>query len=365
MTFIHDLDNSNDSQAIQEYAEQARNLIKNPGQLADLEKARDAFNQALLTGTGTVGSLLTHKGLAGLKKRRLDPMFKRGKRVVQQAREGIEERVQGARAQVQNEIDNVPRRLGASIQQDGTDGGAETGDTVAESSLVDRADTFLARAAARRAARRGVVSSMRTEAQSEAERFGDEVADAGAQAASAPAPSVLDDAPTDELAEALSRRAAALEFAQGLAGLHNDGVTGVKNLSNDQLLEVRNEYRTQIGKVRQAQSDIDDIRAGQSADEPQGLGEQTGTTAAEQTGTTAAAAAQTGEEVGEKVAAAGTKAAVTDAELGGPEDIAGDIISVAVGLGTLFAGLGSQKAAPEPTLLPQVQPTVQRGLAGY
>ena len=51
----------------------------------------------------------------------------------------------------------------------------------------------------------------------------------------------------------------------------------------------------------------------------------------------------------------------TDAELGGPEDIAGDVIALGVGIGSLLFGLhkSHQNSAPPPLL--QINPTMQLG----
>ena len=60
---------------------------------------------------------------------------------------------------------------------------------------------------------------------------------------------------------------------------------------------------------------------------------------------------------------AGTRLAETDAELGGPEDPFGDVISGIVGLGTLLGGIFGAKAKhlpPQPSYVP-INPTFQSG----
>ena len=60
---------------------------------------------------------------------------------------------------------------------------------------------------------------------------------------------------------------------------------------------------------------------------------------------------------------AGTRLAETDAELGGPEDPFGDVISGIVGLGTLLGGIfGAKKKhlPPQPSYVP-INPTFQSG----
>ena len=75
-----------------------------------------------------------------------------------------------------------------------------------------------------------------------------------------------------------------------------------------------------------------------------------------------AAGAGLGDEVGENAGKAAVTTATTDAELGGPEDIFGDVVALAAGLGTLFGGLGGEKKAPTPVLRTPVNPSSERGL---
>ena len=53
----------------------------------------------------------------------------------------------------------------------------------------------------------------------------------------------------------------------------------------------------------------------------------------------------------------------SDAETGGPEDIAGDVVTAVVGLGTLMAGLFAHKRnLPRPPPMPTLTPTVEFGV---
>ena len=54
--------------------------------------------------------------------------------------------------------------------------------------------------------------------------------------------------------------------------------------------------------------------------------------------------------------------ATVDAELGGPEDIVGDVVAGAIGVGTLLFGLGSSHKNNDPPPIKQINPTLQYGV---
>lgn len=59
---------------------------------------------------------------------------------------------------------------------------------------------------------------------------------------------------------------------------------------------------------------------------------------------------------------AGKRAGEDDAEMGGPDDIVGDVISVAIGVGTLIGGLFHKKHTIPPVIQPNVTSAVQIGV---
>lgn len=68
------------------------------------------------------------------------------------------------------------------------------------------------------------------------------------------------------------------------------------------------------------------------------------------------------EDLGKTAADAVEAAATTEAELGGPEDPLADILSLGVGLGTMFGGLGNIKHQALPTYRRPVNPSVVYGI---
>jgi hypothetical protein len=95
----------------------------------------------------------------------------------------------------------------------------------------------------------------------------------------------------------------------------------------------------------------------------------TATKSAEQAAAKAAAKASgedveesLGEDLGKKAAAALATSAETEAELGGPEDPIADIVSLGLGLGTLFGGLGGVEHQKLPTYRQPVNPSVVYGI---
>lgn len=73
-------------------------------------------------------------------------------------------------------------------------------------------------------------------------------------------------------------------------------------------------------------------------------------------------AAEDGADVGEDLGKAAATAAETDAEFGGPEDIAGDVVALGAGLATLFGGQAFEQKAPAPVLRTPLNPAVEFGL---
>ncbi len=95
----------------------------------------------------------------------------------------------------------------------------------------------------------------------------------------------------------------------------------------------------------------------------------TSTKSAEQAAAKAAAKASgedvedsLGEDLGKKAGAALATSAETEAELGGPEDPIADIVSLGLGLGTLFGGLGGVEHQKLPTYRQPVNPSVVYGI---
>lgn len=68
------------------------------------------------------------------------------------------------------------------------------------------------------------------------------------------------------------------------------------------------------------------------------------------------------EDVGKTAAKALATAAETEAELGGPEDPIADVVSLGLGLGTLFGGLGGVEHQKLPTYRTPVNPSVVYGI---
>jgi len=68
------------------------------------------------------------------------------------------------------------------------------------------------------------------------------------------------------------------------------------------------------------------------------------------------------ENIGKNLGKSAAEFAETDAELGGPEDVVGDVLSLALGLGTLFGGQSFEKKAPAPVLRTPLNPSSEFGL---
>ena len=68
------------------------------------------------------------------------------------------------------------------------------------------------------------------------------------------------------------------------------------------------------------------------------------------------------EDLGKTAAKALATTAETEGELGGPEDPIADIVSLGLGLGTLFGGLGGVEHQKLPTYRQPINPSVVYGI---
>ena len=365
MSYLHDLDLSAQNDAISSYMDQAQNAIKDPAHLEKLTEARNLFNTALQTGTGTVGGLISHKALAGLKKKAFDPLFKRGQALAEQTKDAVGDRL--------NQLTGQADRLMNKVQPRGDDEDPFSGLT--DEDVADLFEPDLPAAAAPSGGA-NLVQNVSADGGAEArdmltaadEEYADSLGlprvpgftyadtappDAPAAAASAPADiQPLADAEADRLG--LPRGTSLIRGEPtdeaplpkpGDALFEDDPFSAPRSLGTTTF------QRTPGPSFEETPKD------------PVGDGISQSTGGAADDATEAAAGA--GESIGEDVAGGLAAAGETEAATGGPLDIFGDVAALAIGLGTIFAGVYGAKKPPQPEHVPIVNPVVQKGLGGF
>lgn len=336
MDFLHDLDYSSQNEALGDYTQQAQNLIKAPEQLKKLAESRDAFNQLLTTGTGTVGTLIAHKSLAGLKKKFFDPLFKtakkEGKSLINQTRDAVGDRLDeltGQGERLQNAIQGQP-------QADVPEAEPETG--LAQGAEAD-----------------GGVETRPLDTSAEVDEFDPANMPSGAggrvnisSTPEAPSPEDPLDIGEGDIPDSLFTEPAGAEPAtRELGGFDDD------------LGDLLDAPRTLEQSVVATPGDGVEGGISETSFGPEGA-TPIGTTTEVAEGATGEGAG-----LGAEIGSGATAAAETDALFGGPLDLAGDVAGLAVGLGTIIGGLLGEKKAPTPTVLPSINPNVQMGIANY
>jgi len=372
MSYLHDLDLTAQNDALSSYVDQAQNAIKNPEHLAKLTEARDLFNTALQTGTGTVGGLISHKALAGLKKKAFDPLFKRGKALAEQTKDAVGDRL--------NELTGQTDRLMNKVQPNDDDDDPFSG--LKDEDVADLFEPDLPAAAAPSGGA-SLVQNASADGGAEArdlltpadEQFADNLglprvpgysyadtapADAPAAAATAPdVPAAAAPADIQPLADADADRMGLPRGSSLIRGSPTEEPDlpkpGDAILDDDPFSAPRSLGTTTF---QRAPPSFEDTPSDPIGD---GISKSTGGDVDD----TAEAAEGAAENIGEDVAGGLAAAAETDAATGGPLDIFGDIAALAVGLGTVFAGVYGAKKPPQPEHVPIVNPTVQKGLGGF
>jgi len=312
-----------DANAYQAYAEQVGRVAEDPGAFAK-EKAREAYNLGVELGTTSVGAPLAAHGMEGIKDNLME-LYKKGKAKAGEVADEVGDRLDEAREVLGQRLDEVrgglrdvmrPRAIGeapggggAAAEFEPFEGTRFTqGGDVAETSFGDDSLNRLATGDA----------------------FGDH-----------------DLAPPDDW---MNRDGMDNEFG-------DDSEFGDHVLQqNPDLLDDPFSGPRQLGGHFEFGG-----RAGDPAEDP--YGDPAGAEAEGGMGTggeeAGGAVATAGEAAGGEAAAAGggdaaaaaaaaAAAGETDVAAGGPLDIAGDVAAVAVGLGTLFAGMLGQHKAPAP-----------------
>lgn len=372
-----------ENEALNAYMEQSRNLMKAPDHLRDLTESREQFNTALLTGTGTVGGVLATKGIAGIKKKALDPLFTKGSKLAKQATDKVGKsldelsgRVQDIASQLKDAVDTkfgqVKDVVAGAQQQanEAADGFSEAAGTLKENPYENWQKNMLERVKALPAERRAAVNDVlrpeldkfnqveakvnsgelpkealdfeRNNLANKAEEVLKGAEDIGDGAGEAPASAAMSESTAARPGTATISRIAKPTYAPEVP-------EAIKPPSMEDMLD--EDPFSGVKSLGQTVSKSDALGDGVS-DGLVSTGEDAGTVAA-------------GENAGKDVAEGLGEAAVTDAELGGPADLFGDIISIGVGLGTIFAGLSGTKKAPEPTYYRPSNPNTQKGLGGY
>jgi hypothetical protein len=351
MSYLHDLDLTAQNDALSAYVDQAQNAIKNPEHLAKLTEARDLFNTALQTGTGTVGGLISHKALAGLKKKAFDPLFKRGKALAEQTKDAVGERL--------NQLTGEGDRLLNKIQPRGDDGDPFSGLT--DEDVADLFESDLPSAAApsggaslvQNAAADGGAAARDLLS---ADQYADSLGLPSVPGAAAAAPADI-----QPLADADADRMGLPRGSSLVRGAPTDEPDlpkpGDAILDEDPFSAPRSLGTTTFQRA----PDPPSFDATPSDPVGDGISQSTGGAADEAT----EAATGAGESIGEDVVGGLSAAVGTDAAAGGPLDIFGDIAALAVGLGTVFAGVYGAKKPPMPEHVPIVNPSVQKGLGGF
>lgn len=362
MSYLHDLDLSAENDALSAYVDQAQNAIKDPEHLEKLTEARNLFNTALQTGTGTVGGLISHKALAGLKKKAFDPLFKRGQALAEQTKDAVGDRL--------NQLTGQADRLMNKVQPRGDDEDPFSGLTDEDVSDLFEPDLPAAAAPSGGA---NLVQNVSADGGAEARDLltaaDEEYADSlglprvpgYSYADTAPPDAPVTSAPAPPLADADADR---LGLPRGTSLIRGEPTeeaplpkVGDPLFEDDPFSGPRSLGTTTYQRAPPGPSFED------NPTDPVGDGISQSTGGAADDATEAAAGA--GESIGEDVAGGLAAAGETEAATGGPLDIFGDVAALAIGLGTIFAGVYGAKKPPQPEHVPIVNPVVQKGLGAF